>query len=75
MKPKFKFTIDIQKCKGCSLCLDKCKNECLELTNKVNEKGLLYIAIKDKAKCNGCGLCAIVCPDCAMEITEINGED
>ena len=63
-KPK----IDIEKCKGCLLCVSVCPGKALALSGELNERGLRYVILKDTDKCTGCGMCALVCPDCAIEI-------
>ena len=65
-----KMKIDKEKCKGCMLCVDVCPQHALELSEKVNKRGLGYVVLKFPEKCNQCGLCAIMCPDCAIEIAE-----
>lgn len=69
-KKKIKFTIDFEKCKGCSLCVGVCPQKLLELSDKVNKRGTKYVVIKDEDKCTACGLCVMMCPDSAIEITE-----
>ena len=60
--------IDKEKCKGCVLCTEACPQKILEMSTKVNKRGLHYVEITDTGKCTGCALCALVCPDCAIEI-------
>jgi 2-oxoglutarate ferredoxin oxidoreductase subunit delta len=67
-KPRIK--IDIEKCKGCMLCMEACPQKMLKVSDKVNKKGLRYIVIDDPGKCTGCGLCYMMCPDCSIEIVE-----
>ena len=65
-----KMTIDMERCKGCVLCVDICPQHALEMSGEVNKKGHRFAILKHPEKCNGCGLCFIVCPDCCIEIKE-----
>lgn len=55
--------IDIDKCKGCELCITACPTEVISLSNDVNVKGYHYAYMKNPDACTGCMNCAIVCPD------------
>lgn len=46
--------VDPAKCTGCSICLDVCPHEVLELKDK-------KIAIRDRDSCMECGACALNC--------------
>ena len=61
-KVKGEIIIDIERCKGCELCIDACPEHALERSRKVNSKGYLYI-VKVEDTCTGCGSCALVCPE------------
>ncbi|MBU1098323.1 MAG: ferredoxin [Ignavibacteriae bacterium HGW-Ignavibacteriae-2] len=61
-KVKGDIVIDIEKCKGCELCMDACPQDSLERSKQVNKKGYLYI-VKVEDNCTGCTNCALVCPD------------
>lgn len=50
VEPKF----DLEKCKGCGICVEVCKEKALKL-----EKGK---AIQDRNKCKYCGKCIRSCP-------------
>ncbi len=66
-KVKGKVEIDIQKCKGCELCISACKEQALSLSNSINIKGYHYIIANNDA-CNGCVNCALVCPDAVITV-------
>lgn len=62
-KVKGDIIIDIERCKGCELCIDACPQDALETSRKVNNKGYLYIVRVDDSACTGCTNCALVCPE------------
>ncbi|MFH0734542.1 MAG: ferredoxin family protein [bacterium] len=66
-KVKGDIIIDIEKCKGCELCVEACPQEALEKSRTVNNKGYLYI-VKVDDTCTGCVSCALVCPEGAITV-------
>ena len=61
--------VDIERCKGCSLCVVACPLNVLALTTKnVNQKGYNYAQAVLEDTCTGCASCAIMCPDAAIEV-------
>ncbi len=67
MARKGDVVINIERCKGCEVCLSACPNEVLALSSEVNSKGYHY-AIKTNAECIGCANCAVVCPDAVITV-------
>jgi 2-oxoglutarate ferredoxin oxidoreductase subunit delta len=63
--------IDVQRCKGCELCIAACPEETLALSHTINIKGYQY-AIKVQANCTGCANCALVCPDAIITVYRSN---
>lgn len=61
-KVKGAIVIDIQRCKGCQVCLAACPNSVIRMSVQVNSKGYNY-AEPASEDCIGCANCAIVCPD------------
>jgi len=59
--------IDVQKCKGCELCIVACPEKTLALAGEINQKGYHY-AVKVNANCTGCVNCAIVCPEAIITV-------
>lgn len=59
--------IDIEKCKGCELCMTACPEQTLSLSKTINQKGYRY-AIKVNSTCTGCANCAIVCPEAIIKV-------
>lgn len=62
-KIKGNIVIDIEKCKGCELCIVSCPSKVIDTTGKLNEKGYNYVYPAKHEQCTGCANCAIVCPD------------
>ena len=54
--------IDIEKCKGCEVCIPACPHDVIALSKNVNSKGYHYAESINDA-CTGCVNWAIVCPD------------
>ncbi len=59
--------IDIEKCKGCEVCLAACPNDVLAIGSEVNKKGYRYV-VKVNSDCIGCANCAVVCPDAVITV-------
>ncbi len=54
--------IDVERCKGCELCIEACPEDTLALSEKINMKGYRY-AVNINHNCTGCMNCSIMCPD------------
>jgi len=62
-------TLEVDRCKGCGLCVDVCPPKILELsTTAFNKKGHRPIEVTDMDKCTGCSVCAIICPDVVFAV-------
>jgi 2-oxoglutarate ferredoxin oxidoreductase subunit delta len=66
-KIKGRIEIDIQRCKGCELCMNACKEEAISLSGTINIKGYRYAVVKND-QCTGCVNCALVCPDAVITV-------
>ncbi len=66
--------IDIEKCKGCEVCIEACPTEVIGLSNQVNGKGYRYTYMKNPEACTGCTNCAIVCPDGVITVYRMKVE-
>ncbi len=64
--------VEIEKCKGCGICIKFCNLEVLVLSEETNSIGAHYPKQLDAGKkgkpCNGCANCAVVCPDMCFEV-------
>ncbi|MGA1863081.1 4Fe-4S binding protein [Deferribacter thermophilus] len=58
-----KVIIDIERCKGCGLCISVCPKEVLRYSGKFNIYGYDYAECIDESKCILCRSCALICPD------------
>ena len=66
-KVKGRIEIDIQRCKGCELCIQACKEKAISLSGTINIKGYRY-AVANNDLCTGCVNCALVCPDAVITV-------
>jgi 2-oxoglutarate ferredoxin oxidoreductase subunit delta len=62
-----KVIIDMERCKGCGLCVAFCPRGCIVISGKSNKNGY-FPAQADSTNCTGCASCALVCPDAVIEI-------
>jgi 2-oxoglutarate ferredoxin oxidoreductase subunit delta len=61
--------IDVERCKGCGLCVSFCPKGILELdVSVVNGLGYHPVRLADPAACTSCALCARVCPDSVFAV-------
>jgi len=70
-KVKGAVVVDIEKCKGCSLCLSACPTNVLALADQVNGKGYHYAYMENASACTGCTNCAMVCPDAVITVYRV----
>jgi len=61
-------TIDQERCKGCSLCIEFCPKQAIILSDKLNLKGYFVAFFEAGKGCTGCATCAVMCPDVAIEV-------
>ena len=62
-KVKGAIVVDIEKCKGCGVCVTVCPSDVIQLAENVNAKGYHYSYMANPDACTGCTNCAVVCPD------------
>jgi 2-oxoglutarate ferredoxin oxidoreductase subunit delta len=61
-------SIEKDRCKGCSTCVERCPQKVLEMAKEINVKGFFFAQPAKPHLCIGCRICAISCPDVAIEI-------
>ena len=66
-KIKGSIVIDIERCKGCDVCVSSCPLSVLELSKMVNSKGYNFSKMVTDA-CTGCASCAVMCPDSCITV-------
>lgn len=69
-KVKGDIVIDIERCKGCEVCVPSCPESVIALSKNVNSKGYHYLE-KVNDLCTGCTNCAIVCPDGVITVYRV----
>ncbi len=60
--------VDIERCKGCKLCVEACPKNVIALSKKVNSKGYNYAYMANPDACIGCANCGLVCPDSVITV-------
>lgn len=71
-KVKGAITVNVDRCKGCNLCVVACPTDTLSLhADEVNDRGFHYAYMKQPDNCTGCCSCAWVCPDACIEVYRI----
>jgi len=69
-----KINVDINKCKGCELCIMVCPIKNLKMSDEMNAYGNPYVVVISDDKCLACCLCSSMCPDWAITIKDKNME-
>ncbi len=66
----FNHQIEIDRCKGCGLCIAVCPKKVLEISSEVNTKGYYPVFQARPGDCVFCATCCRMCPDVAITISE-----
>ena len=68
-----KLTFQVDRCKGCELCVMVCPKKILALdTHTVNKKGYHPACIVDQSACIACASCAKTCPDSIITVEKFS---
>ena len=59
-------TVEVERCKGCELCIPACRPGVLRMSTALNGKGFRFPELF--AGCTACRACFEVCPDFVFEI-------
>ena len=65
---KGSITIDTERCKGCSFCIEFCPKKVIVLSDNLNAKGYFTARFEENDQCTGCATCALMCPEVAIEV-------
>lgn len=61
---------DLERCKGCGLCIDACPKDVLTLSkDKANSRGYAIVISENIVACTACTSCAKICPDSVISIS------
>jgi 2-oxoglutarate ferredoxin oxidoreductase subunit delta len=70
---KFKgaVVVNVERCKGCNLCVVACPSDVLLLATEANSKGYNFAYMANPEECTGCAACAFVCPDACITVYKV----
>lgn len=75
-KMKGAIVVNIERCKGCTLCIVACPKNVIALADrKVNTHGYAYVEAARPDDCIGCAFCGTVCPDGCITVYRKKMED
>ena len=72
---KGRVVIEVDRCKGCTLCTTACPQDILFMDDdRLNARGYHPVQLIDpRGRCTGCGLCAVICPDASITVYRTSG--
>ena len=73
-KIKGTIVVDIERCKGCEVCVSVCPVGAIALSPLVNGKGYNYSTLLEDKSCIGCATCGMICPDSCITVYKEKSE-
>ena len=70
-KIKGAVVVNIERGKGCDLCVTACPSDVLSMSKEANTKGYNYSYMSSPDACIGCAACAYVCPDACITVYKV----
>ncbi|MBM4029453.1 MAG: 4Fe-4S dicluster domain-containing protein [Planctomycetes bacterium] len=62
-----RIVIDMERCKGCGLCLAVCPKNSIGIAPESNKNGYFPARAKNDG-CTACTRCAVICPEGIIEV-------
>jgi Pyruvate/2-oxoacid:ferredoxin oxidoreductase delta subunit len=56
-------TVDVDRCKGCEMCVASCPTHSLKMGSTLNRLGYYAVEFLPGTGCTGCGVCYYACPE------------
>ena len=63
--------VDVERCKGCQVCMVNCPHGTIGMAADVNGKGYHFAYMENPESCTGCTNCAVVCPDGVITVYRV----
>ena len=70
--PRGTVRINVERCKGCELCISYCPTDVLALSTEFNVKGYHFPTVVAD-ECIVCQACATICPEFAIYAVPVSG--
>lgn len=65
--PRGTWTVFVELCKGCGLCIEKCPTHVIRWSDRLSNYGTPRVEV-DADGCIVCNQCAMHCPDAAISV-------
>jgi len=65
--PRGTWTVFVELCKGCGLCIEKCPTHVIRWSDRLSNYGTPRVEV-DADGCIVCNMCALHCPDAAISV-------